>query len=72
LQEINGFTIGYALLAPRSRGSATLASGDPGTVPAIDPGLLADDRDAAGMLANTNATVLAIAERAADILKAQS
>jgi hypothetical protein len=34
--------------------------------------LLADDRDAAGMLANTNATVLAIAERAADILKAQS
>ena len=46
----NGFTIGYALLAPRSRGSVTLASGDPGTAPAIEPGLLADDRDAAGML----------------------
>jgi choline dehydrogenase len=51
LQEQNGFTIWYALLAPHSRGSVTLVSGNPGTAPAIDPGLLADERDATGMLA---------------------
>ena len=51
LQDQTGFTIWYALLAPHSRGSVTLASGNPGTAPAIDPGLLADERDATGMLA---------------------
>ena len=47
----SGFTIGFALLAPRSRGAVTLASSDPGTAPLIDPGLLSDYRDVADMLA---------------------
>ena len=47
----SGFTIGFALLAPRSRGRVTLASADPGTAPRIDPGLLSDYRDVADMLA---------------------
>ena len=47
----NGFTIRFALLNPYSRGSVRLAPGDPGTAPLIDPGLLTDERDAAGMLA---------------------
>jgi choline dehydrogenase len=47
----SGFTIGFALLAPRSRGTVTLASADPGAAPRIDPGLLSDDRDVADMLA---------------------
>jgi choline dehydrogenase len=50
-REQNGFTIWYALLAPHSRGSVTLASANPRTAPAIDPGLMADERDATGMLA---------------------
>jgi choline dehydrogenase len=47
----SGFTIGFALLAPRSRGTVTLASADPGTAPQIDPGLLSDYRDVEDMLA---------------------
>ena len=47
----SGFTVGFALLAPRSRGAVTLASADPGTAPRIDPGLLSDYRDVADMLA---------------------
>jgi choline dehydrogenase len=47
----SGFTIGFALLAPRSRGAVTLASADPRIAPRIDPGLLSDDRDVADMLA---------------------
>ena len=47
----SGFTIGFALLAPRSRGAVTLASADPATAPRIDPGLLSDYRDVADMLA---------------------
>jgi choline dehydrogenase len=47
----SGFTIGFALLAPRSRGAVTLASADPGIAPQIDPGLLSDYRDVADMLA---------------------
>jgi choline dehydrogenase len=45
-----GFTIGYALLTPHSRGTVTLASADPRTPPVIDPALLDDERDAATML----------------------
>ena len=51
MQGHSGFTIGFALLAPRSRGAVSLASADPGTAPRIDPGLLSDDRDVADMLA---------------------
>jgi choline dehydrogenase len=47
----SGFSIGFGLLAPLSRGSVTLASADPGSAPLIDPGLLTDDRDVADMLA---------------------
>jgi choline dehydrogenase len=47
----SGFTIGFGLLAPRSRGAVTLASAAPGTAPRIDPGLLSDYRDVADMLA---------------------
>jgi choline dehydrogenase len=47
----SGFTIGFALLTPRSRGAVTLASADPGTAPRIDPGLLSDYRDVTDMLA---------------------
>jgi choline dehydrogenase len=47
----SGFTIGFALLAPRSRGAVTLASADPGIAPRIDPGLLSDYRDVEDMLA---------------------
>jgi choline dehydrogenase len=47
----NGFTIAYVLLAPCSRGAVRLVSSDPETAPSIDPALLADERDVAGMLA---------------------
>jgi choline dehydrogenase len=47
----NGFAIEFSLLAPYSHGSVTLASSDPEAAPLIDPGLLADERDVAGMLA---------------------
>jgi choline dehydrogenase len=47
----SGFTIGFSLLRPRSRGSVRLASADPGAAPLIDPGFLTDERDVAGMLA---------------------
>jgi choline dehydrogenase len=46
----SGFTIGFALLAPRGRGSVRLVSADPGIAPAIDPGFLDDERDVADML----------------------
>jgi choline dehydrogenase len=42
-----------ALLRPRSRGTISLASGDPGARPLIDPAYLADPADAAGMIAAT-------------------
>jgi choline dehydrogenase len=41
----------FSLLAPYSRGSVMLASSDPEAAPSIDPSLLADERDVAGMLA---------------------
>jgi choline dehydrogenase len=46
-----GYTIRFALLNPRSRGSVRLAPGDPGAAPLIDPGFLTDEQDVAGMLA---------------------
>jgi choline dehydrogenase len=51
MQGHSGFTIGFALLSPRSRGAVRLASADPDTAPRIDPGLLSDDRDVTDMLA---------------------
>ncbi|WP_432856886.1 GMC oxidoreductase [Amycolatopsis sp. CA-161197] len=36
---------------PHSRGSVTLASADPAVAPVVDPALLSDPRDLAGMLA---------------------
>jgi choline dehydrogenase len=47
----DGFTIGFGLLAPYSRGSVTLRSSDPTIAPAMDPGLMLDDRDVDSMLA---------------------
>ncbi len=73
-----------AVVAPSSRGSLRLASPAPDAAPLIDPGFLADARDTdrleTGLRvadastmpvitnAHPNATVLAIAERAADLL----
>jgi choline dehydrogenase len=55
MQGQSGFTIGFALLTPRSRGSVTLVSADPHDPPAIDPGLLSDEYDAIRMLAGLRA-----------------
>jgi choline dehydrogenase len=55
MQGQSGFTIGFALLTPRSRGSVTLVSADPHDPPAIDPGLLADEHDTMRMLAGLRA-----------------
>jgi choline dehydrogenase len=55
MQGRNGFTIGFGLLTPRSRGSVTLASADPHDPPVIDPGFLADEHDAIRMLAGLRA-----------------
>ncbi|MDX3853117.1 GMC family oxidoreductase [Streptomyces sp. AK02-01A] len=46
-----GYRLGFSLLAPHSRGSVTLLSDEPGKAPAIDLGLLSDERDVAGMIA---------------------
>lgn len=40
-----GFVLAASVVAPDSRGSVTLASADPQAPPAINPGLLLDDRD---------------------------
>jgi choline dehydrogenase len=47
----SGYTIGFSLLHPVSRGSVSLASPDPAAAPVIDPALLSDEQDVAGMLA---------------------
>jgi choline dehydrogenase len=47
----SGYSIAFSLLHPVSRGSVSLASSDPAAAPVIDPALLADQRDLAGMLA---------------------
>jgi choline dehydrogenase len=46
----NGYTILFAALRPRSRGSVRLADPDPTTAPLIDPNLFGDDRDMVTML----------------------
>ena len=46
----NGYTILFAALRPRSRGSVRLAGPDPTTAPLIDPNLFGDDRDLVTML----------------------
>ncbi|MFI6061133.1 GMC family oxidoreductase [Streptomyces sp. NPDC051286] len=47
----SGYSIGFAALYPRSRGSVTLTSDDVAAAPLIDPGLLADPADMDSMLA---------------------
>ena len=46
----NGYTIGFAVMAPVSRGALTLASADPSQAPWIDPGYLALQEDLRRML----------------------
>ncbi|MGW7578041.1 GMC oxidoreductase [Streptomyces sp. NPDC054765] len=55
-----GYAFGFSAIAPHSRGSVSLLSGDPGIAPAIDPGLLRDERDLTTMVAAAR-TVRAIA-----------
>jgi choline dehydrogenase len=45
------YTIGVALMLPRSRGTVRLASAEPGAHPVLDPGYYSDDRDLATMVA---------------------
>jgi choline dehydrogenase len=45
-----GYAIGFSAIAPHSRGSVRLLSADPSAAPAIDPGLLSDERDLETML----------------------
>ncbi|MFI5709347.1 GMC family oxidoreductase [Kribbella sp. NPDC051620] len=44
-----GYTIGFALLRPHSKGQVRLASADPFTPPLVDPGFYADERDLSTM-----------------------
>ncbi len=46
----DGYTIAFSALRPHSRGSVLLASNDPEADPAIDPGLMTDERDMRTML----------------------
>jgi choline dehydrogenase len=46
----HGYTIGFSLMLPNSRGSVRLASSDPTTAPLIDPNFLGDERDLAVMV----------------------
>lgn len=46
----SGYSVGFALLQPTSRGSVTLASKDPSAPPIIDPALLKSDEDMATMI----------------------
>jgi choline dehydrogenase len=45
-----GYSIVYAAMAPRSRGSVRLASVEPTTPPVVDPDYLGDERDVETML----------------------
>jgi choline dehydrogenase len=47
----NSYAIGFASLAPHSRGTVRLASPDPAAAPLIDPAFLTDERDLDSMLA---------------------
>ncbi|MCI2421433.1 GMC family oxidoreductase N-terminal domain-containing protein [Saccharopolyspora sp. K220] len=46
----NGYTVGFSLMLPHSRGSVRLASSDPDTAPLINPNFLGDERDLAAMV----------------------
>ncbi|MGW2035827.1 GMC family oxidoreductase [Streptomyces sp. NPDC001811] len=46
-----GYAFGFSAVAPHSRGSVSLLSADPAVAPAIDPGLLSDERDLETMVA---------------------
>ncbi|MEU3183152.1 GMC family oxidoreductase N-terminal domain-containing protein [Streptomyces sp. NPDC006923] len=46
-----GYGMRFSVLSPHSRGSVTLASGDPAVAPVIDPAFLTDERDMDRMLA---------------------
>lgn len=45
-----GLAFGFSAVAPYSRGSVSLLSSDPAVAPAIDPGLLSDERDLETMI----------------------
>ncbi|MFJ5679068.1 GMC family oxidoreductase [Streptomyces sp. NPDC093097] len=47
----NGYALGFAAMAPRSRGSVRLAAADPRVMPLVDPNYLGDERDVATMRA---------------------
>jgi len=55
LDPHSGFTIGIMALRPHSRGYVHIKSADPTVHPRIDPNYLADDRDAATLLAGIRA-----------------
>ncbi|MET9518295.1 GMC family oxidoreductase N-terminal domain-containing protein [Streptomyces sp. NPDC002994] len=46
----NGYTIGFAVMTPVSRGTLRLAGPDPAQAPRIDPGYLAEPQDVRRML----------------------
>lgn len=46
----HGYTIGFSLMLPHSRGTVRLAGSDPTTAPLIDPNFLGDERDLAAMV----------------------
>ncbi|MBE1604623.1 choline dehydrogenase [Actinopolymorpha pittospori] len=47
---VHGYTIGFSLMRPYSRGSVRLASSDPATAPLIHPNFLGDERDLSTMV----------------------
>ncbi|QXE39272.1 GMC family oxidoreductase N-terminal domain-containing protein [Streptomyces sp. GMY02] len=46
----NGYTIGFALMTPKSRGTVRLADPEPDSPPVIEPGYFSDPYDLDGML----------------------
>lgn len=63
---IYGMTCHVCVLRPASRGSVTLASGDPMAAPAIDPNFLGAEEDMAAMLAGVRATRNIMRQKALD------
>lgn len=61
----DGFLIQFSLMTPHSRGHLRLASADPSAAPLLDPRYLSDSRDLDAVVA----TVLAIAERASELVR---
>lgn len=48
---VNGYTIGFSVMTPHSRGSVRLAAADPRVPPLVDPNYLGDERDVATLTA---------------------